>query len=402
MQFSLCGLRPGLFSTPYVETNNNPSRYPTGVLHGEYEVSLTAALAADSVIIVNNPFAGYDLNQGLAGVLVLTRDNATPFNVGIGTGVGFNSVYGDMAMTSRYRVYGQTLDVSILAPSSTISGVAYIGSLPVSVVNGITVPPLRDMCTEIVDLKENPTFSLKTFINDRTLVHGSRGNSDIADEYISFAILSRSAVQTIVADGSKGFVVAIKAHANFIWEPVLASPFMASLTMRPPDNVRALTQAEQTFCNSCTASIPVPTPHSLQEVVAAMRSVTQGRPVSIRSRPPVTTVHPVPVSRALTDPAHLLPDHSSSLSLLTLFLTLLRNSDMPDEHKDRIYEVVASTLSKVRVSDAAIQVLRRRLFASPLQLLSHRDHDEIKYCDVPDLLTLCSAPSLLSDSVQEA
>lgn len=385
IQFALSSMRPGLISTPYVESNNNPSRYPTSVLHGENEYPVTVGEAAQYTVILNYPWAGYGADQGVAGVTVLFRpDNALAINAGFGTGSPFGDLYGAMANTSKYRTYGQTLDISIVAPDSTVSGAAHIGSIPYYALFGCNVGSLRDAASVVVDLKSTPTFSLKTWINDKTLVHGTKVLADVGDEMVSFAVLQRNSVQTITADGARAFSIAIKAHANIIWEPALNTPFMMSLTMRPPDNTRALTMAEQDFCNASLAAIPVPTPSDYGTIVSYMHSLTKGQRVSLPKVPPKTHMSRTSGVRLVLDPRDKLWNPADSIMNLRCIADMARLKSLPDKYFNPIADLFQDVLRDLTKSQDEYEALLRLYDSSKTRVHVRRDHDEIEYLDVPN------------------
>lgn len=383
LQFALSSLRPGLIATPYVETNNTPSRYPTAVIHGENEYPLNAAAAADYIFIINDPWAGYNALQSVPGIVVGNRpDNvvAIPFNMGWGT--PFADFYGGMALSSRYRIYGQTLDISIVAPEATLSGAVYLGSLPRGSCVGCNIGYLRDSASEVIDLKTNPTFSIKAFITDKTLIHGSLLDTGVSDEFISYAVLQRSSVQAVTADGPRGYTISIKAHANLLWEPGINSPFVASLTMRPPDNTRPLTLNEQSFVNDTVAAIPVPEPESLQTIMAYANQLFHGKHTTHAKRPRTTSTMVRIGARALQDPLSLLWNPSDSIAHVSMVQDLLRNKVVPDKYWQPLNDLLADVLNDLRKSQTDYADLVERYKRSRVRVTSKRDHDEIEYLDV--------------------
>lgn len=384
LQFALSSLRPGLIATPYVEVNNTPSRYPTAVLHGENEAPFTAATAAEYVFIINDPWSGYDVLQGTPGIAYGSRpDNVLALPFTMNWGAPFADFYGAMAITSRYRIYGQTLDISVVAPEATISGTAYLGSLPRGSMVGCNVGYLRDSASEVVDLKTNPTFSLKAWINDKSLIHGNLTINDVSDEFVSFAVLQRSSVQAVTADGARGFTLAIKAHANLLWEPTINTPFVASLTMRPPDNTRPLTLSEQAFVNATVASIPVPEPEDLQTIMRQAQFLTKGgTPQPIRRprhNPPATRAMP----RALLDPALSLWNPTDSLAYAITLQDLIRPRVLPDKYWQPLSDVVQDIVTDLRKASEEYVEHLERFRRSKTRVVSKRDHDELEYLDIP-------------------
>lgn len=271
-QMSLAFSRPGTVNAPFVEANGTPSRTPTTIIHGELEWRTSVPnsspppaylfLPTDYQIILNCPQLGYSTDTPAAGLFRVPRGDSSPITLFMNQGEAFSSVYGASTPWSRYKILAQSLDLTFSAPEATLAGTVFIGSMQVSAMNGATVTALLDNCTTSFPLKDRCAWSLRSFISDRSLVHETCTLSSVADEWISYCVISKAPSVNITTGAAADYGIYVKAHANVLWNPVVSTPVMNGIALRPPDSVAPPPKAQLELANivQSRAAEPQPVP----------------------------------------------------------------------------------------------------------------------------------------------
>lgn len=385
LQMSLSNMRPGTFVAPFVESNGTPSRTPTSVIHGEYEYNVAAIQAPGYAVIVNFPQTGYNSDAGATGIFVDDGNAAgDPVALAMGSGVVFTGVYGSSALFSRYKILSQRLDICFQAPEATITGQVFIGSLQVSAMNTATTSVLIDNATKTLDLKVQPSWELSSFLSDRSLVHETCNISNVADEWVSYAVITRSPTISISTGASNQYNLVIKAHANIIWNPLINSPVMNGIALRPPESCVPPPPLQVEMSSVCQTRASEPQPMSLPAVTRCIQmALSDRKDHGLLPGRPTAGPAAAMTSAQILDPSRSIPDYSDRFSALEFLACILRRLPEGDDEDEAILQDVMETLLRAsnqwRTRQQTSLELRQKYKSCTRAVVERRGHRALVY-----------------------
>lgn len=382
-------MQPGNFNVPFVDANSTPLRLPTSVVCGELETNIGSPENSAYNLYYIQPLlgwtngsdicsSGFGQRTNLTGVSVVTADS----------GYSYTDVYGAATAFSRTKIFATRVDFTISAPEANMSGRVYIGSLPYASFEGSTVTALLDNATTQVDLKKSSSWSLKSAITDRGRIHDEPSALSLAslrDEWVSYCIISRSAVQNITTGVASVYQVLSKFYSNQVWLPAVSTPALNQIAVRAHDSTKPLNKSEQEFANRAQQDVANPIPTAIKTVLTAASKIANGLS-AIPVLSPFTGVASMVLSAAagvLEDPLSKLPDYTKQLADVDFYINITRTWPKgPEEYEDVVQRLVESLLVARRDLASLVEEVKSiRLAAASCErrVIKNRDRDLLVY-----------------------
>lgn len=373
-QMTLAFSCPGSVNAPFVEANGSPSRVPTAVIHGELDFANDTNFPnTRHLVLFNHPQMGYSVDQPGAGVQRNSpTTTTTSMSFTMNQGESFSSVYGASTMFSRYKILAQRHEWTFSAPEATLAGTVWIGSIQVSALVGTNVVTLIDNATESFALKDRCKWETRSFISDRTLVHDTATLSSVADEWISYCVISPSPSVNITTGAAADYRLYLKSHANIIWNPVVQSPVMNGIALRPPDSVEPPPKAQVETANiiQSRAADPIPAPKSwVAKVVSALAAGASAATHFTPWAAPISAGLSA-LSGLFSDPACQIPCYQDRMARLADIMHIFRGLPEGDEADETLHSealVSMNRLYNLWNSKQQASVAIRRMYSECVQ-----------------------------------
>lgn len=346
-QFELTALRPGEFQTPYVENNGVASRLSTMIINGQSSFTVSAAEAAKYTLLSICPIAAASDASGVGstgiGYLSGLNDTST-FTMADVRGGGFSTYYGASTFASRITPYATRLMLKLLAPEATISGVAYLGSMPISSYIGSTISTLIKNSTSTIDLKSFKDFEIKASVSSRGLIHHRTSTSltvpqDFGDEWVSYALIDKGAVMSFSDGTSVQHVWSITAHTNAVWWPSVDTPALSGAVQKVVPSVQAENTAQEVFKKIAETYLSAPQPFTLDNLKKIVPQLLTAAKAIPSLGPWISAAHGVAslALTGLTDPRDKLPDFVNIIADLDwIQRTIDSKYTFPEPIQDRL------------------------------------------------------------------
>jgi hypothetical protein len=249
-QFQVSMLAPGTINCPYVE-DHEPSKYPTAIFPGYDTQTIAAATAATNfTVIAWSPCVG----SIFGGTGYYIGNGTSTSTVSFTAGRTTDSIYGTTVIFSKFFTFGGTVDIEFQAPQATLCGNVMIGNLPYKTFTSSTVGSLLSQATTEIDLKRQSKWSMKSRIQDRSLIHNNKTptspDQDLhyEEEAVAYAIIGMAPAKALDGTTSIPFELISKLRSHAVWLPAVSTSVLASVAKTTLTNIIPQTPQQEAAC----------------------------------------------------------------------------------------------------------------------------------------------------------